>query len=131
MSVERPQSGDDAADGADAVKIPLAGVFAVHEFEDAVGAALHRQVDVVADVGLFGNHVKRVVAHVLGVRGGKADAHAGYGAGHAAQQLRKADDGAVGGFVAVAVDVLAQQGQFLVAAGGQVGGFGQDAVQVA
>ena len=74
--------GDDAADGLHTVHIPLAGVFAVHEFQDAVAATLHRQMDMFADVGLLGDDMQGFVAHVLGVRGSEAHPHPGSLVGH-------------------------------------------------
>ena len=123
--------GNNTADGCHAFQVPLTVVLTVHQFQDTAASALHGQVDVAAHVGLFGNDVQRLVAHVLGVRGGEADAHAGRGLCHGAQQLREVDHRAVGPLEAVGVDVLPQQGDFLVAACLEVGHLAQDALHVA
>ena len=49
--------GNDAAYGRHAVEIPFTRVFAVHEFENTVGTALHGQMDVTAHVWLFGDNM--------------------------------------------------------------------------
>ena len=71
----QPAVGDDPPDGSHAVQIPLAGVLPVHESQDAVAAALHGQMDMLAHVRHLGNHLQRLVAHVLRVARRKADAH--------------------------------------------------------
>ena len=48
--------GDKATDGLHTSEIPFAGVLPVHPLQHIVAAALHGQVDMAADVGLFGNH---------------------------------------------------------------------------
>ena len=123
--------GDAAAYRLDAAEIPLAGVFSVHGLEHAVAPRLHRQVDMLADIGVSGNHFYRVVAHVLGVGGGEAHAHIESRLGHGGEQRGKIGHGAVGGGVAVAVDVLPQQGHFAKSALPEVGHLAQDALQLA
>ena len=127
--------GQDAPDGSHAVEIPGPGVLAVHEFEDAVATTLYGQVDVAADVGMRGNDVERLVAHILGVRGGEADAHGRIGFGHAGQEGREGNGGVValgiGRMARVGVDVLSQQGDFFESALAEVAHFGQDALNVA
>ena len=59
--------GDKAADGFHTPEIPFAGVLPVHPLQHIVASALHGQVDMAADIGLFGYHPERVVAHVLGM----------------------------------------------------------------
>ena len=59
--------GHDAPNGRHAVQVPLAGIFAVHEFENAVRAALYGQVDMAAHVRLLGDDAERIIAHVLRV----------------------------------------------------------------
>ena len=61
--------GYDASYGGYALQIVLAGVLAVHQMEYLVGAALCREVYVVAEIGLLGNGVEYVVGHILGVGG--------------------------------------------------------------
>ena len=59
--------GDDATNDCHTVKIPLTGVLAVHQLQDTVRTALHRQVDMLADIGYLGNDTQRLIAHILGV----------------------------------------------------------------
>ena len=58
---------------------------ALAEEKVALGTAANRQVYVVTDIGLFGNNAKGLVAHILGVRGGKSYPHLGHGTGNASQ----------------------------------------------
>lgn len=90
--------------------VPLAGVLAVHGLQHAVGARLHRQMDVVADIGMRGNDGDGVVRHIFGMRGGEAHAHVGSILGHKGKQPGKIH-GFSGRFVsaAVGVDILTQQ----------------------
>jgi hypothetical protein len=62
------------ADERDAIHVAAAVVRAAHRLEDARGAGLQRQVDVLADAleGRVGED--HVLAHVLWVRAGVADA---------------------------------------------------------
>ena len=98
---------DDAADGGNAVKIPFSCVFSVHEFQDAIGTALYRQVDMSANVRMCSNDLQRFVAHVFGVGGRKADSHGGNGFGNNGKKLRKTYVSTL-----VAVDILPEQSNF-------------------
>ena len=60
-----------------------------HEFEHLVAAALHRQVDVLANVGVSGHGGDDVVAQVLGIAGGEAHAHVGSCLGNHCQECCK------------------------------------------
>ena len=77
--------GYDATDSRHPLQVPFTVVLAVHQLQYAAASALYRQVDVAADVRLLGNDVQRLVAHILGVRGGKADAQFGHLAGYGTQ----------------------------------------------
>ena len=81
--------GNDTPNGGHAVQVPLTGVFAVHQLQYSVATALHGQVDMLAHVRLLGNHPQRLVAHVLGMAGGEADAHARSLVGNEAKQFWK------------------------------------------
>ena len=78
---------EDAPDGGDAVEIPLAGVFAVHNPEDTRAAGLRREVDVTAKVRVRGHDAEGFVAHILRVGSYEADAHLGDGLGDALQEF--------------------------------------------
>ena len=123
--------GNNTADGCHAFQVPLTVVLTVHQFQDTAASALHGQVDVAAHVGLFGNDVQRLVAHVLGMRSGEADAHAGRSLCHGTEQLGEGYNRSVGPLKAVGVYVLPQQGHFLVTACLKVGHLAQDALHVA
>ena len=126
-----PCVGEDAPDGGHTVEIPLARIFAVHRLEDAVGAALHRQMDMARYVGMGGHDVKRVVAHVLGVRRGEADTHIGRRLSHHGKQLRKTYHPALPVVVMIRVDVLAKQRGLAEALLPQILQLGKDALRVA
>ena len=84
---------------------------AVHLFQQFIRAALHRQVQVLAQVGLGRNGVDQFMAGILRVAGHKADLVI---AGHSAEQIEQISK--VHLFLqalAVAVHVLAEQGDFL------------------
>ncbi len=61
------------------------------------------------------------------MRGGEADAHFRGCIGYHCQQAGKVDGLAAFGLVAVAVDVLSEEGGFLEATGAEIGEFSQDA----
>ena len=88
-------------------------IMAVHLLEQPVRAGLHRQVNVLAQMLLRGDRVDQLAAGVLRVACHKADLVI---TGDLAQQVQKI--GKVNGVfqpLAVAVDILAQQGDLLVA----------------
>ena len=88
------------------------GVMAVHLFQQFIRAALHRQVQVFAQVGLGRNGIDQLVAGILRVAGHKADlVIAGYGA-EQIEQISKVH--LFFQALAVAVHVLAQQSDLLV-----------------
>ena len=88
-------------------------VMAVHLLQQSVAAGLHRQVDMLAQVRLRGDGVDQLMAGILGVAGHKADLVI---AGYRTEQIEQV--GKIDLFVqplAVAVDVLPQQGDLLIA----------------
>ena len=102
--------------------------------EYLVGAALCREVYVVAEIGLLGNGVEYVVGHILGVGGGKAHAHIGHRARHKPQQLGEgcgAFLALAGGRESIGIDILAKQRHLAEAPVAQVGHLAQDAVDIA
>ena len=54
--------GQVAAYGIDAVQIPFARVAAVHAFQHAAAAALHGQMDILADVVVARHDLQQLVA---------------------------------------------------------------------
>ena len=132
--------GNDAANGIDAIHVPFNGVFAVHQLQYLIAAALHRQVNVLANIRLFSNHAQRIVAHVLRMRRGKANAYAGNFVCHTAQELWKINGFCRNCFACcrqmfgngktIGVDVLPQQRNFLVVLVAQVTHLTQDTLHV-
>ena len=112
-----------------------------------IAAALNGEVDVVAEIGLVGDGVQDVLAHVLGIGCGEAHTHVGYGLSHTTKQFGKRadmqhltalflDDDAVVrplavGQQTVGVDVLTEQRHLLEAAVVQVAHLGENALDVA
>ena len=76
--------GDNATNGGHTLKIPLAGILAVHQFQNTVRTALYGQVDMLAHVRHFGNDTQRLVAHILRVGSRETDAHLWHFSGHKA-----------------------------------------------
>ena len=125
---------DDALDVGDALQILLTGVFAVHQLQNLVASALCREVDVLAEVWLFGNGVENVLGHILWVRGGEAYTHVWHCLGYHVKELGEGKTA----FLAlarwretVAVYVLSQQGNFLEATLLQIANLTQDALGIA
>ena len=58
--------GNDTFDSGYPVQIPLTGIFAVHQFQDAGAAALHGEVDMLAHVRYPGNYFQRFVTISFG-----------------------------------------------------------------
>ena len=125
---------NDAADSLHLTKVVFAGVFAVHQVQRVVAAALHREVDVLAQVGLLGNGVQDVLGHILGIRGGEPHPHLRHLAGYPSQQFGKARTSRHGlscRTQTVAVDILAQQRHLFESTVTQVAHLGEDALHVA
>ena len=98
---------------ADQIHVLRDVVVAVHLLEQPVRAGLHGQVDMLAQMLLRGNRVDELAAGVLRMARHEADLVV---AGDFAQQVQKV--GKVDGMfqpLAVAVDVLAQEGDLLIA----------------
>ena len=101
-------AGDGGAEVGEDLQVAAAAVAAAHQAQDPVRAGLEREVDVLAQ-GAAGSHgLDHVVAEVLGVGAGEAEALQALdpvqGPEEVAEQLAVA--GQVG---AVGVDVLAEQ----------------------
>ena len=103
-----------AADLGHALQVPFPVVLPPHELQHPGAAALHRQVDVLADVVVGGHGFNYLVADVLGVGGGKTHPQVRAYIGHPGQQTGKSH-GLLRAFPEVAVHVLSQQRDFLIA----------------
>ena len=104
--------GDVALGGVDpahALEVPVTGVLAGHGFEDGGGAGLHGEMDVVAEGGGGVDGLDDVAGEVAGVRGGEAHAA---DAGEFAYGYEELGEGHAAGWVAVGVDVLAEELDF-------------------
>ena len=108
-----------------------AGVAALHGLQDAVGAVLHRQVQVVHQLRDLGVGVDQALGEFLRVAGDEAQALDAGDLGHVFEQQGEVGDLAVVHRAAVGVDVLPQQHDFLDALGGQAGDFGQHVLEAA
>ena len=127
-------AGYDAAYSLHALQVLLACVLAVHQLQYLCRTALRREVDVLAEVRLFGYGVQDVVGHILGVGCGEAHAHVGHALRHLVQQFGEraaALDALSGRRESVAVHVLSEQCHLLEAAVVQVAHLAQDALHVA
>ena len=80
----------NATDSSHTVELPLAGIFAVHQFQYPVTSALHRQMSMLAHVGDISNNRQRLVAHLLGMRRGESDAHLWSLKRHSAEKIGEA-----------------------------------------
>ena len=125
---------DDALDVGDALQILLTGVFAVHQLQNLVASALGWEVDVLAEVWLFGNGVENVLGHILWIRGGEAYTHIRHSLSYHVEEFGEGK----AAFLAlarwretVAVYVLPQQGNFLEATLLQIANLTQDALGIA
>ena len=131
-------TGHDAADGRNAVEVPLAGVSAVHALQHVAVSALNRQVDVFADVLVTRHGVEHVVRHVFGMRGAETHPKVWVDRRHHFQELGKAnhglglvlDDALVVDVPLVGIDVLTQQGDLAVTRLEEFLGFPNDAFRV-
>ena len=110
-------------DPADALEVPVAGVLAGHHLEDAGGAGLDGQVDVVAEGRRGVDGVDDVAGEVARVAGGEADAA---DAGDLADGGEQFGEGPLPFRIAVAVDVLAEELDLGVAEVGDAAGFFED-----
>ena len=106
-------AGHGLAGVFDELQILLHRVVAVHLLQKPVGAALHRQMQVLAQLRLGGDGINELMAGILGVAGHKADVII---AGHGAQQVEQVGEiDLLFQTLAVAVHVLTQQGDLLIA----------------
>ena len=116
----RAEAGDDIrSDGTvghiaaycrDPLQIPLTGVAPAHLLQYTVGAGLDGKVDVAADIVVRRHHLQHLIGYILGIGSGKAYAQSRQGLRNHTEQARE-----VAVTVAVGIDVLAEQGDFLVA----------------
>lgn len=104
--------GDSRADAAHEVAVRLHRVDTVHRLEDAVAAVLDRQVDVLTEVLAVADGRDDLVREVLWVRG--HEAHAA-DARHLVDHLEEICKVCELVVLAVGVDILAEQRDFLIA----------------
>ena len=106
------------------------GVAALHGHQDAVGAVLHRQMQMAHQLRHLAVHLDQARRELVGVAGGVADALDAGDLGHVFDQQGEVGDlGRVAHRPPVGVHVLAQQGDFLHALVGQASHFGQHVVE--
>ncbi len=105
---------------ADARLVLQGGVVALHRREDAVGPGLHRQMQIFHQLRDVRMGLDDRVGELQGMAGGVADTADAVYCGDGVQQV-----GEVMPVVAIAIDVLPQQGDFLHAVFGQVDDFRQ------
>ena len=120
MSVVIAQSGTLLADHLHALHVAVAVVGAAHRLQDAAGARLQRQVDVLAQARQLGMRGDQPLAHVLGMRARVADALDALaprrrGPAASAKSMRSS----LRQVAPVGVHVLAEQRHLLDAVGGQ------------
>ena len=118
------------ANGRHAVQIPFTGVLAVHQFQDTVASALHRQMDMPAHIGFFRNDTQRVVAHILRMGSGETHAHPVGLVCHQPQKFRERNSLSVGPLMEVRIHILPQKRDFLIPALFQIPHLIQDAFHI-
>src|SRR5690554_7768843 len=118
----------DLAQAAQLGSVLQRRVAALHGCQDAVGAALHRQVQVADQLRNPLVDLDQGVAEFHWVGGGVADAVDAVDGGNHFDQFCQVHLVAVVGVATIGVDVLAQQVHFAHALGGQVCYFGDDVV---
>ena len=97
------------AHARDGVEIVGARVAAVHGGEDAVGAGLHRKVQIGHQARQVAMRRDQALLHVAGMAGGVAQPRDARHFGDAREQLPERPGPAVGSFAVIGVDVLADQ----------------------
>ena len=122
--------GNDTADSIYTFQIPFTGILTVHQFQDTAASALHGQVDMLAHIGHFRNNLQGFIAHILGVRSSETDAYTRCRLCYGAQQHRESDNLPVRLLKTVRVDILPQQGHFLIAFSHQIRHFIQDTFHI-
>ena len=95
----------------------------LHQGQNAIGAALYRQMQEADQLGRILVHFDDIVGELDGMAGGVAHAVDAVDGGHQAQQLGEAADIAIEGLAPVGVDVLTQQVDLAHALIGQLGDF--------
>jgi len=109
-------------------QVPFVRIAAVHLCQNAVGAGLRRQVQVMADLGQFGKAADQFVRQILRVGSHHADAADALHFVHAAQELRERA-GRIQA-LAVGVDVLPQKRDFPAAVFRQEPHFPEDVLRL-
>ena len=112
------QIGHDGAAVLHQGQVLGAVVVAVHGLQNPVVARLEGQMELLADLGVFGDGVKELVAGVAGMGGHEAQAEFAGDLSHRRHQIGKIHPQTQ--ILAVGIDVLAQKGDLLVAGGDQL-----------
>ena len=117
------------ADSRDTLEVPLTGVVALHELEDAVVARLCWQVDMLADIRVLRHHSDGLVVHILGVRRGEADTDLRHSEGDLLEEVTEVIR-AVSVHKAVGIHILPEQRDLTIALGLEVLHLTDDALQL-
>ena len=84
-----------------------------------------------ADIGMSGNDVNGLVAHVLGMGGSKTYAHIWRGLGYHSEKSREINSHTVRSGIAVTIDILSQKSGLLKASSPKIGKLGKYALRLA
>jgi hypothetical protein len=122
----RPVSANSTSTAIDQAQEEVAAVPAVHRLEDAVGAGLHRQVQVRHELRHLAMHGDQRVVHVARVGGRVADTRHALDLGQGSDQASQRPGRATRGFAVIGVDVLAQERDLDRARRRQMACFGQN-----
>ena len=121
--------GHSTADSRDTLEVPLTGVVALHELENAVVARLCWQVDMLADIRVLRHHSDGLVVHILGVRRGEADTDLRHSEGDLLEEVTEVIR-AVTIHKAVGIHILPEQRDLTIALGLEVLHLTDDALQL-
>ena len=119
--------GARRANALDQAQIAFGGMASVHPLEDLVAARLHRKMQIGHQLGAFAMRRDKVVAHVIGMAGGKADAFQPVDIIERPDQPGQCPVAAALARAVIGIHVLAKKGDFAYAALDQVAGLFEDA----
>ena len=122
---------NDTANGINTLQIPLTSIFTVHQFQYTATPALYGQMYMLAYIGNFRYDLQRFITHIFGVGSSETDADTRSSPGYYAQQHGKGYHFSIRLLKTVRVDILPQQGHFLITLGHQIGHFIQNTLHIA